>query len=134
MYIVPIVWLCACDCGRLSHVRGDNLRSRIIQSCGCFHPTRRGAARIGKKTPEHYCYLGARQRCQNPKNPAYYNYGGRGIEFRFQSFEQFFAELGLKPSPDLTIERINNNGHYEPGNVKWATRAEQNRNKRNSHP
>jgi len=72
-------------------------------------------------------------RCTNPKGPGWKNYGGRGIKVcdRWRnSFELFFADVGLKPSPELTLERIDNEGNYEPGNVKWATRSEQNLNKR----
>jgi hypothetical protein len=78
---------------------------------------------------EYQSYYAARQRCLNPKDARYVDYGWRGIEFRFQSFEQFFAVLGERPS-GLLLGRINNNGHYEAGNVKWATRSEQQRNQR----
>jgi hypothetical protein len=61
--------------------------------------------------------------------PNYTNYGGRGIQFLFDSFEQFYAEIGPRPA-GLTLDRIHNDGHYEPGNVRWATRSEQNRNRR----
>ena len=79
---------------------------------------------------EYTSYVQAKGRCQNCKDDAYHNYGGRGIEFRFESFEQFLAELGLKPSPKHSIDRIDVNGHYEPGNVRWATHSEQQLNKR----
>ena len=74
-------------------------------------------------------FKSARYRCTNPKHKFYPDYGGRGIEFRFQSFAQFFAELGPRPV-GKTLERLNNDGHYEPGNVGWATPAEQNNNRR----
>src|SRR5208337_1584384 len=77
---------------------------------------------------ENEAYSSARQRCTNPKNPGYPNYGGRGIEFRFQSFGQFIDALrtpgnpsGLRPSPEHSLDRKNNNGHYEAGNIRWAT-------------
>ena len=87
---------------------------------------------------EYWVYLAARQRCVNPKTRDYKHYGGRGIEFRFTSFRQFIEEVGPRPAgpygsgrwENLTLERINNDGHYEPGNVRWATWLEQSRNKR----
>lgn len=78
--------------------------------------------------------IGAKQRCTNQKNIAYCDYGGRGIEFRFESVEQGIrwvaANLGARSSKEHSIDRIDNNGHYEPGNLKWSTRQEQARNKR----
>lgn len=71
-----------------------------------------------------------RNRCRNPKYPMYHRYGGRGIVVceRWNDFANFFADMGPRPSPSHTLERINNDGNYEPGNVRWATTAEQNRN------
>jgi hypothetical protein len=81
-------------------------------------------------TPEYYACFDAKYRCTNPKDKYWKDYGGRGIEFRFTSFEEFFAELGTRPTPAHSLDRIDNNGHYEPGNVRWATKAEQNANRR----
>lgn len=84
-------------------------------------------------TPEYRTYIKAKVRCQNQTVREYKNYGGRGIEFRFTCFEEFFAEVGLKPTPKHSIDRKDVNGHYEKGNVQWATRRSQDRNKRFNH-
>lgn len=73
--------------------------------------------------------MNARQRCNNPNYKQFADYGGRGIEFRFDSFEEFYAELGPRP-PGLVVDRINNNGHYEKGNIQWATRSQSSFNRR----
>lgn len=79
---------------------------------------------------ERNSYKAAEQRCNNPKQAGYKYYGGRGIEFKFTSFKQFIDEVGPRPSPQHTLDRINVNGHYEVGNVRWATQHEQANNKR----
>lgn len=74
------------------------------------------------------CYFSAKGRCQNPNNLGFHRYGGRGIEFRFKSFEEFHAEMGDRPTLKHSIDRIDNDGHYESGNVRWATQTVQARN------
>ena len=91
-----------------------------------------GQAKIreGRRLSKAYAaYHDAEQRCNNENHTSYKNYGGRGIKFKFSSFEQFFAELG-NPPKGMTLDRKNNEGHYEPGNVHWASRKAQINNRR----
>lgn len=115
-------WLAQCDCGNYTLTRGRG----ISNSCGCATIEALKNTRLDYcHTPEFTAYRMAKHRCQCPTFHAYARYGGRGIEFRFTSFEEFYAELGDKPTPQHSIDRIDNNGHYEVGNVRWATPLEQ---------
>lgn len=91
---------------------------------------RHGEAIPGHPTPEYTAYINARDRCTNPRHRDFKNYGGRGIKFRFKSVHQFLAEVGRKPSPEFVLDRIDNDGHYEVGNLRWATRSESQKNQR----
>lgn len=124
------VWWCRCICGKEQAVEGSKLRRGLSKSCGCLRP-RIGGYVGARATTERQSYSSAKTRCGNSNARNFVDYGGRGIEFRFTSFEQFLAELGLKPSAKHSLDRIDVNGHYEPGNVRWATPEIQARNVRN---
>jgi hypothetical protein len=130
------LWLCLCDCGIEKVINHSHLRSGNTKSCGCLNtPEARSLSHIRhgmSYTPEWTSFHAAKKRCTNPKSKSFKDYGGRGIEFRFQSFEEFFAEVGPRPEPKFlySLERIDNDGHYECGNVRWATKKQQARNRR----
>jgi hypothetical protein len=85
----------------------------------------------GKYTPEYRAYMNAKTRCENPNDTKRWNlYGGRGIKFKFKSIEEFLNHVGPKPTPQHMLDRIDSNGHYEIGNVRWATVHEQMLNRR----
>lgn len=138
-------WVCRCSCGGTATVSADNLRSGQTQSCGCLaleakskvglsNATHGHSRHDGSGTPEYRAWLAMRQRCTNPKNQRWKNYGGRGIQvcdLWMNSFEAFLAHVGQRPSPEHSVDRYpNNDGNYEPGNVRWATAAQQAANRR----
>lgn len=118
-------WYCHCDCGNEVLIVSGNLRRD--QSCGCSH-VKHGEAGRAAPSPEYIAYKSARGRCNHKNHPFAYRYVGRGIEFRFACFQDFLREVGRKPSPIHELDRINNDGHYEPGNVRWVTGSENCRN------
>lgn len=135
-------WLCRCDCGNEITTRGFALTGGQTKSCGCY--MRDVNARLIRdrsvthdlsQSPEYKIYQAIIQRCTNPKNKSYKDYGGRGIllcdRWR-QGFENFISDVGRRPTKSHLLDRRNNNGHYEPGNVHWTSRIRQGRNKRNN--
>jgi hypothetical protein len=131
-------WICVCACGQQAEVLGDNLRSGHSQSCGCLMRERVGNATRthgDHKSPEWQSWTAMINRCERPSHKQFKDYGGRGItvcrRWR-EDYSSFLADMGRKPTPNLTIDRINNDGNYEPTNCRWATRFLQNTNRRRS--
>lgn len=133
---------CRCDCGSVVVVNRSDLRERKVASCGCWkreataeRNTTHGYTKGNVRTREYIAWKSAKARITNPKNKAYPDYGGRGItmapEF-LNDFPAFLTEVGPKPTSKHTIERIDNEKGYEPGNLKWATYTQQARNTRHT--
>ena len=133
-------WVCRCDCGNETVVTGTELRRRAVTSCGCFARDGVIARNIARGDPwfpkdVRSIWSNMIARCDNPKHPSFHQYGGRGIvvcdRWR-ESYWHFYADIGPRPSPRHSLDRIDRDGNYEPGNVRWGTWADQSRNKVNN--
>lgn len=133
------LWLCRCNCGSYATVKSANLSKGAVKSCGCLAPdvTReRSTTHGGSKLSEYRCWQGMIQRCTDPSAIGYGRYGGIGVNVcaRWKRFESFLADVGRRPTEQHTLDRFpNNKGNYEPGNVRWATKKEQARNRRDNY-
>ena len=140
-------WLCRCECGAEKVFRsGDLLRHKSSPSCGCLskkrsaevntkhgHASRRHRSGMSR---EYAAWNAMLSRCYRPNSNGYQNYGGRGIivcERWKGSFSDFLSDMGPRPSDRHSLDRINNNGNYEPGNCRWSTKVEQGMNRRTNH-
>lgn len=123
-----VSWLCRCECGSEKVVAAGNLLSGGSKSCGTGHGLKRDSE------AEYHAYQGMKQRCLNPRNAEYVNYGGRSITICDRwlrgGYDAFIADVGRKPTPGHTLDRIDNSGNYEPRNVRWASKSEQQLNRR----
>lgn len=129
-----IGWRCKCECGNEKVVTGGALRSGHSKSCGCF--MRNGGSALGYSKPmtkEYKAWASIQERCYNPKNKRFKDYGGRGVVLcdRWRDFRNFLIDMGHAP-PGFQLERTDNDGNYEKSNCKWASRVEQGNNKRNN--
>lgn len=132
-YVEKGKWFCKCDCGTTITVITTNLTKGNSKSCGCARREALFKHGMGK-TPMYHAWQGIRQRCENPKNQAFPNYGGRGIKVcdRWQEFPNFLADMGIRPD-GMELDRIDNDGDYAPENCRWVTPKANLRNKRTSH-
>jgi hypothetical protein len=131
-------WNCRCDCGNATVVLASALKRKETRSCGCLRnemrPILRRTHGQSRKTAAYRAWLNMKRRCLRPQCDKFKFYGGRGIKIHqpwIESFEAFFADVGPRPGPGYSLDRYpDNDGDYRPGNIRWATKAEQSGNRR----
>lgn len=128
-------WGCICECGKTKVASRRQLEKGTVRSCGCLeieefgHLQKQGSSH----SSEYSSWEHMKRRCYNKNDIRYPNYGGRGIKVCatwLNSFQNFYKDMGPKPDPTYSIDRINVDGDYEPSNCRWADRSTQNINKR----
>lgn len=134
------LWKCRCSCGKEKSIIGKQLMSGAIKSCGCYkdqNTKERSIIHNRTKTVEYRTWRHIKSRCYNKNVHNYDNYGGRGIKICdrwLNSFENFYADMGERPSSNHSIDRFpNKDGDYELSNCRWATTKQQSRNIRTNH-
>lgn len=141
-------WLYQCRCGNQKIIKKCNVDNKLSKSCGCLRKEKANIqGKLNKthgerttnelRTKEYLCWVNIKNRCYNPKSTNFEHWGGRGITMfsswvsNYQAFLNYILfTIGRAPGPEYSIDRINNDGNYEPGNLRWATRSQQNSNQR----
>ena len=131
-----VVWKCICDCGNEAYVVATDLVKDNTKSCGCMSSRNfvgeRNKTHGMSKTKIYGVWRLMNERCTKPQNKSYKDYGARGIQVKWNTFEEFYLDMGETYKEGLTIDRIDSKGNYCKDNCRWATRADQNRNKKSN--
>lgn len=127
-----IYWVCECECKNKIVLRESQIKKRMRMSCGCSKK-RHKESHGSNRTPEYVAWIGMIERCYNVNHPSYAYYGARGVEVCnrwLNSYENFLEDMGRRPEPEYSLDRIDVNCNYEPNNCRWADKTTQSRNQR----